>query len=79
MDGSLPRKPCRTCKNRFHAGCLYKVRGAPVLCFINSFFVSVVQHQPFFQLSFMSFGYYLEVAIEDVVHAVNANVVNIAL
>ncbi|GLB39355.1 putative ring finger [Lyophyllum shimeji] len=24
MDGSLPRKPCRTCKNRFHAGCLYK-------------------------------------------------------
>lgn len=26
MDGSLPRKPCKTCKNRFHAGCLYKVR-----------------------------------------------------
>ncbi|KAF8056637.1 hypothetical protein FPV67DRAFT_646018 [Lyophyllum atratum] len=24
MDGTLPRKPCRTCKNRFHAGCLYK-------------------------------------------------------
>ncbi|KAH9932237.1 uncharacterized protein B0H18DRAFT_1083328 [Fomitopsis serialis] len=24
MDGSLPRKPCRTCKNRFHAACLYK-------------------------------------------------------
>ncbi|PFH48098.1 hypothetical protein AMATHDRAFT_66268, partial [Amanita thiersii Skay4041] len=24
MDGSLPKKPCRTCKNRFHAGCLYK-------------------------------------------------------
>ncbi|TFK41660.1 hypothetical protein BDQ12DRAFT_678315 [Crucibulum laeve] len=24
MDGSLPRKPCKTCKNRFHAGCLYK-------------------------------------------------------
>ncbi|PCH44774.1 hypothetical protein WOLCODRAFT_145160 [Wolfiporia cocos MD-104 SS10] len=22
-DGSLPRKPCKTCKNRFHAGCLY--------------------------------------------------------
>lgn len=26
MDGTLPRKPCKTCKNRFHAGCLYKVR-----------------------------------------------------
>ncbi|KAI0698055.1 hypothetical protein C8T65DRAFT_661197 [Cerioporus squamosus] len=23
-DGSLPRKPCRTCKNRFHAACLFK-------------------------------------------------------
>ncbi|GBE89079.1 hypothetical protein SCP_1500820 [Sparassis crispa] len=23
-DGSLPRKPCRTCKNRFHAGCLFQ-------------------------------------------------------
>ena len=31
MDGSLPRKPCRTCKNRFHAGCLYKVRDLPSL------------------------------------------------
>ncbi|KAI0945042.1 hypothetical protein AcV7_001681 [Taiwanofungus camphoratus] len=24
MDSSLPRKPCKTCKNPFHAGCLYK-------------------------------------------------------
>ncbi|KAI0084737.1 hypothetical protein BDY19DRAFT_969852 [Irpex rosettiformis] len=24
MDSSLPKKPCKTCKNRFHAGCLYK-------------------------------------------------------
>jgi hypothetical protein len=24
-DGTLPKKPCRTCKNRFHASCLYKV------------------------------------------------------
>ncbi|KAI6158556.1 hypothetical protein EDD17DRAFT_1622088 [Pisolithus thermaeus] len=24
MDSSLPQKPCRTCKNRFHASCLYK-------------------------------------------------------
>ncbi|CCM05109.1 uncharacterized protein FIBRA_07316 [Fibroporia radiculosa] len=23
-DSSLPRKPCKTCKNRFHAGCLFK-------------------------------------------------------
>ncbi|TCD68845.1 hypothetical protein EIP91_009559 [Steccherinum ochraceum] len=23
-DSSLPKKPCKTCKNRFHAGCLYK-------------------------------------------------------
>ena len=30
MDGTLPRKPCRTCKNRFHAGCLYKVSGCVV-------------------------------------------------
>lgn len=24
MDGSLPKKPCKTCKNKFHAVCLYK-------------------------------------------------------
>ncbi|KAF8531403.1 hypothetical protein JB92DRAFT_2851839 [Gautieria morchelliformis] len=24
VDRSLPTKPCKTCKNRFHAGCLYK-------------------------------------------------------
>ncbi|KIY45151.1 hypothetical protein FISHEDRAFT_49914 [Fistulina hepatica ATCC 64428] len=24
MDTSLPRKPCRTCKNKFHASCLYR-------------------------------------------------------
>ena len=33
MDGSLPKKPCKTCKNRFHAGCLYKV------CLFFFFFV----------------------------------------
>ena len=27
--GSLPRKPCKTCKNRFHAACLYKVSDHP--------------------------------------------------
>ncbi|KAJ7096074.1 hypothetical protein C8R44DRAFT_889801 [Mycena epipterygia] len=26
MDGHLPRKPCKTCKNRFHSGCLYKLK-----------------------------------------------------
>ncbi|KAA1476143.1 hypothetical protein DENSPDRAFT_874439 [Dentipellis sp. KUC8613] len=24
VDGDLPRKPCKTCKNRFHASCLFK-------------------------------------------------------
>ena len=24
MDRSLPTKPCKTCKNKFHAGCLFK-------------------------------------------------------
>ncbi|KIY63904.1 hypothetical protein CYLTODRAFT_359214, partial [Cylindrobasidium torrendii FP15055 ss-10] len=24
MDGTLPARPCRTCKNKFHGGCLYK-------------------------------------------------------
>ncbi|KAK1229957.1 hypothetical protein PQX77_006950, partial [Marasmius sp. AFHP31] len=24
MDGTLPKKACKTCKNRFHAGCLYR-------------------------------------------------------
>jgi hypothetical protein len=23
-DRTLPTKPCRTCKNRFHASCLFK-------------------------------------------------------
>ncbi|KAJ2933069.1 hypothetical protein H1R20_g4020, partial [Candolleomyces eurysporus] len=23
-DGSLPKKPCKTCRNRFHSSCLYK-------------------------------------------------------
>jgi hypothetical protein len=25
-DGNLPNKPCQTCKNSFHASCLYEVR-----------------------------------------------------
>ncbi|CDU23237.1 related to RKR1-RING domain E3 ubiquitin ligase [Sporisorium scitamineum] len=24
MDGSLPNKPCKTCRNKFHTGCLFK-------------------------------------------------------
>ena len=56
MDGSLPKKPCKTCKNRFHAGCLYKV------CLFFFFlsrhattFSAVVQLESFLELSFMSF------------------------
>ena len=26
IDGNLPNKPCQTCKNSFHASCLYEVR-----------------------------------------------------
>ena len=26
VDRSLPSKSCKTCDNKFHAGCLYKVR-----------------------------------------------------
>lgn len=43
MDGSLPRKPCRTCKNRFHAGCLYKVRG----CVLSDYDTSLTIRQWF--------------------------------
>ncbi|KAF8329398.1 uncharacterized protein EI90DRAFT_3125180 [Cantharellus anzutake] len=30
MDRSLPTKPCKTCKNRFHASCLYKLVMPPM-------------------------------------------------
>ena len=52
MDGSLPKKPCRTCKNKFHAGCLYKVsRSASFRIVIMLTFVIVVQYEPFIKLS----------------------------
>jgi hypothetical protein len=56
MDGSLPKKPCKTCKNKFHAGCLYKVivknsfESGAKLMFA---WITVVPHQQFFQLSSM--------------------------
>jgi hypothetical protein len=49
-DGTLPKKPCRTCKNRFHASCLYKVGLEHVSegCLLTT--LSVVQHEPFVKL-----------------------------
>ena len=57
MDGSFPKKPCRTCKNRFHAGCLYKVRLSVFFGkFLNRHYLFlVVQFKSFIELSFMSF------------------------
>jgi hypothetical protein len=54
-DLQLPTKPCKTCKNRFHASCLYKVRvfvqeiGRHMTSFL------VVQIEQFFELSSLSF------------------------
>jgi E3 ubiquitin-protein ligase listerin len=41
MDGSLPKKPCRTCKNKFHAGCLYKV-SAFLACMSDWWLIALV-------------------------------------
>lgn len=30
-DRTLPNKSCRTCNNKFHASCLFKVRGCPCM------------------------------------------------
>lgn len=59
-DSTLPRKPCRTCKNRFHAACLYKVRFSR-LCDVGFMRVLlnvrvVVQHEPFVELPALSLG-----------------------
>ena len=60
MDGSLPKKPCKTCKNRFHAGCLYKVRHS-LFFFFSKLMVDfnmhplVVPFESFVQVSFMPF------------------------
>lgn len=64
MDGSLPRKPCRTCKNRFHAGCLFKVEASVFFSRLScpsDFCDLVVQFESFFQLSVVSFRYLLEI------------------
>lgn len=52
MDGSLPKKPCKTCKNKFHAGCLYKVRPLHLhsLLFYSNSILAVVQFEPLVQL-----------------------------
>lgn len=64
-DNTLPRKPCRTCKNRFHASCLYKVRSAFPKSAPTGLIVvkTVVQHQPLIQLSVMSFRNSLSVSV----------------
>ena len=56
MDGSLPKKPCKTCKNRFHAGCLYKVR-LPFSYGMVDFNTHslVVPFESFVKVSFMPF------------------------
>jgi hypothetical protein len=58
VDRSLPSKPCKTCKNRFHAGCLYKVFWSLILKLLTRLIVySVVQYKPFFELPSLSFRY----------------------
>lgn len=57
MDGSLPKKPCKTCKNRFHAGCLYKVRSFFLFQGMVDYNTHslVVPYKSFVQVSFMPF------------------------
>ena len=52
LDNSIPNKPCRTCKNRFHAACLYKVR-SPAFSLAESASISdtVVQDKSHLELS----------------------------
>ena len=56
-DGSLPRKPCKTCKNRFHAACLYKVSLAAVSVYLSRVLISltVVQLESLVELPAVSF------------------------
>jgi hypothetical protein len=64
-DGSLPEKPCKTCKNRFHASCLYKVRA---ITSSNGAWThkvaSVVQDKSFLKLSPLSLGNYCSKLVE---------------
>lgn len=60
-DFTLPKKPCRTCKNRFHAGCLYKVRPQCQLSWYHILTLSaVVQHQPHFELSSLPLRHHID-------------------
>lgn len=67
MDGSLPKKPCKTCKNRFHAGCLYKVRCLKdrSLSQYSTFSYAVVQLKPFAYLSSMPFRNHVNCSSPD--------------
>lgn len=57
MDGSLAKKPCKTCRNRFHAGCLYKVRlGFLEFEEVAHVLYLVVRFQPFVELPLVPFG-----------------------
>ena len=67
MDRSLPNKPCKTCKNRFHASCLYKVRRlswVPPWIFVKFTWTPllVVQHLPQFILPSLSIQYHVKPA-----------------
>ena len=63
-DGNLPNKPCQTCKNSFHASCLYEVRVYSCLLppvSIQLMVVAshtVVQEQSLVELSPLSFEHY---------------------
>lgn len=57
LDRTLPSKTCKTCSNRFHASCLYKVRQrsggapAPFLCADTlDLALAVVHDQPWLDL-----------------------------
>ena len=65
MDGNLPNKPCQTCKNSFHASCLYEVRvffARPIAPDGGQLTVvpmdPVVQEQPLVELPPVPFQHY---------------------
>lgn len=64
VDGNLPNKPCQTCKNSFHASCLYEVRvfyspRGPIVVQLTAVVShTVVQEQSLVELPPLSFKYY---------------------
>ena len=65
MDGNLPNKPCQTCKNSFHASCLYEVRvffARPITSYGSQLMVilsgPVVQEQSLVELPPVPFQHY---------------------